>query len=109
MQTVPRSYPGSSRNCTVSSCDRRRARTILPLPGYSRFVLRVIKSVSAGDRRLGKTGISQGRQTLMLPEFLHRVPAARTELLAGQILAVREGAEPLVYILLTGCVILRNR
>lgn len=45
----------------------------------------------------------------MLPEFLHRVPADRTELLAGQSLALREGAEPLVYILLTGCVILRNR
>jgi len=45
----------------------------------------------------------------MLPEFLHRIPADPAELLAGQILTVREGAEPLVYVLLTGCVILLNR
>jgi CRP-like cAMP-binding protein len=45
----------------------------------------------------------------MLPEFLHTLSAERTELLAGQSLTVREGAEPLVYILLTGCVILLNR
>ena len=45
----------------------------------------------------------------MLPECLYRVLADRAEFLAGQPLPVSDGIEPLVYVLLTGCVILVNR